>query len=275
MQPVLHFELANHIPDLPRCYLLISEGKLLGTTTEVLALLAPEQLSVLTVELADAQFLGVANQSHACFGLQLEGEPTLDDHAWFSPRWLMRNFAAAEYDLVSRALQLGQWARDHAFCGRCGSQMHLHATERAMHCDSCGRLDFPRISPCIITVVTRGEYCLLAHHCRYPGAFYSSLAGFVEAGESLEAALRREVMEEVGIEVGRLEYFGSQSWPFPGQMMVGFFAEYAGGEICIDDDEIADARWFRYDQLPEIPGEVSISGQLIRTFVQRCQAASG
>ncbi|MCY0965509.1 NAD(+) diphosphatase [Parathalassolituus penaei] len=271
MQRILSFELHHQVPDLPHCYVLVSEGKLLGSSAELLGLLAAEQLEALALEHEGAQFLGIANNSHACFALQVEGEPEVPDHSWVAPRWLMRNFGGAEFDLVSRALQLQQWARDHSFCGRCGSRMALHPKEHAMHCDSCGRLDFPRISPCIITVVTRGEYCLLAHHTRYATAFYSSLAGFVEAGESLESALRREVMEEVGIKVGNLEYFGSQSWPFPGQMMVGFFAEYESGEICIDQDEIADARWFRYDDLPEIPGEISISGQLIRTFVQRCQ----
>ena len=275
MQRVLSFELSNTAPDLPHLYILLSEGKLLGAASGVLALLSPEQLQRLMLDVAEARFLGVANNSHACFVLTLAAEPEIPGHGWVSPRSLMGNFASAEYDLVSRALQVQQWARDHAFCGRCGSPMQLHATERAMFCSPCGRLDFPRISPCIITVVTRDDHCLLAHHTRYASAFYSCLAGFVEAGESLEAALRREVMEEVGIEVGALEYFGSQSWPFPGQMMVGFLADYVAGDIRIDADEIADARWFRYDALPDIPGEVSISGQLIREFVRRCQARYG
>lgn len=172
------------------------------------------------------------------------------------------------FALAGRAAQLLDWERDHQFCGRCGSQMRVDLKERAMRCDSCGNINYPRISPCVIVLITRGDEMLLARNANFPQPMYSTLAGFIEAGESVEETLRREVMEEVGVEVGEMRYFQSQSWPFPNQLMLGFFAEYAGGDIVCDQVEIADAQWFRADDLPMIPPESSIAGQLIRSHIQ-------
>jgi NAD+ diphosphatase len=124
----------------------------------------------------------------------------------------------------------------------------------------------------VITVITRDDHCLLAHNPAFPARFFSALAGFIEAGETIEAALRREVFEEVGLNVGRLHYFGSQAWPFPGQLMIGFHAEYESGDIAIDGIEIEEANWYRYDQLPLVPPPSTLSGQLIQAFVQRHQS---
>jgi NAD+ diphosphatase len=121
----------------------------------------------------------------------------------------------------------------------------------------------------MIVLVTRGNEMLLAHHQRSSRAIYSTLAGFVETGESVEDCVRREVMEEVGLTLGKLDYFRSQPWPFPGQLMLGFFAEYAAGEIHIDPTEIVDAKWFRYDQLPQTPAPASVAGQLIAHYCER------
>ena len=120
----------------------------------------------------------------------------------------------------------------------------------------------------MIVLVTRGDELLLAHHQRASRVMYSTLAGFVEAGESVEDCVKREVMEEVGIRVDKLEYFRSQPWPFPSQLMLGFFAEYAAGEIQVDPTEIVDAKWFRYDQLPQTPAPASVAGQLIAHYVE-------
>jgi NAD+ diphosphatase len=145
--------------------------------------------------------------------------------------------------------------------------MRVDVDERAMCCDSCTTAIYPRIAPCIIVLVTRGEELLLARNVNFPRPMYSTLAGFIEAGESAEETLIREVREEVGIEVGNLSYFHSQSWPFPSQLMLGFFAEYVSGEIVCDPAEIADARWFHYRELPPTPPASSISGQLIEHYV--------
>jgi len=170
--------------------------------------------------------------------------------------------------LAGRAAQLLDWERDHQFCGRCGEKMRVDLAERAMRCDPCRIINYPRIAPCIITLVTRGEELLLARNANFPQPMYSTLAGFIEAGESAEETLIREVREEVGVEVQNLRYFQSQSWPFPNQLMLGFFAEYAGGDIVCDPTEIADAQWFHYTNLPMIPPVASISGQLIQHYIE-------
>jgi NAD+ diphosphatase len=136
-----------------------------------------------------------------------------------------------------------------------------------MRCDPCDAINYPRIAPCVIVLVTRDEELLLARNVNFPQPMYSTLAGFIEAGETAEETLVREVREEVGIEVGNLRYFQSQSWPFPNQLMLGFFADYTGGDIVCDQTEIADARWFRPSDLPMIPPPASVSGQLIRHHI--------
>jgi NAD+ diphosphatase len=142
---------------------------------------------------------------------------------------------------------------------------------RAMACAACRSLLYPRIAPCVIVLVTRGEEMLLARNARFPRPMYSTLAGFIEPGESAEDTLRREIREEVGVEIGESRYFASQPWPFPNQLMLGFFADYAGGELVPDGDEIAEAGWYHPRDLPPVPPPTSIAGQLIR---QHCAASA-
>ena len=132
-----------------------------------------------------------------------------------------------------------------------------------MTCPSCRLISYPRLSPSIIVLVTRGDEILLARNANWPQGMYSTLAGFVEAGESIEQTLHREVFEEVGLRVKNLKYFGSQSWPFPNSLMLGFHAEYDGGDIVCQAEEIADAQWFTIDNLPQTPPKTAISGWLI------------
>jgi NAD+ diphosphatase len=171
--------------------------------------------------------------------------------------------------LISRGMQLVTWSKQHQFCGQCGQATHKHTVEDAYHCQYCELFFYPRISPCMMSLITKGDYCLLAQHQKHRGGFYSTLAGFVEAGENVEQTVHREVMEEVGLKVGQLSYFTSQPWPFPHQLMIGFFAEYQSGDITIDDDEIIDAQWFHYTQLPEIPPPETLSGMMIAAFVKK------
>jgi len=172
--------------------------------------------------------------------------------------------------LAGRGYQIAEWARTHRFCGTCGHRMAHVAGERAMRCEACGHSAYPRISPAMMVLVKRGPAILLAHNAAAPPGRMSALAGFLEAGESIEEAIHREVLEEVGLAVKDLRYFGSQSWPFPHSLMIAFTAEYAGGEITLHDQEIDEARWFGPgDPLPALSPAQSISRALIDANLPR------
>jgi NAD+ diphosphatase len=194
-----------------------------------------------------------------CPGLELKGL-----------RELFGLLPEADMEVAARAFQTLEWSAAHAFCGRCGTPTVYSTSEPARNCPSCGATFFPRITPAVITLVRRGPAVLLARGLRFGPRFYSLIAGFVEAGETLEQAVEREVLEEVGIKVRDITYFGSQSWPFPSQLMVGFTAHHADGELRINESEISDARWVSPSALPddiELPTNYSISGRLIRSVL--------
>ena len=173
----------------------------------------------------------------------------------------------SEFSMASRALQYLTWRQSHSYCCRCGHRTRAHPKELAMICDHCHYRQYPRISPCIITVIHDGPYVLLGRAKRFPEGMYSCLAGFIEAGESAEQAVKREVFEEAGVEVGNLTYVSSQSWPFPHSLMLGFYAQYEAGQAYCRDDELVDIQWFRYDQLPQVPPSGSIAHLLIQQWV--------
>lgn len=173
------------------------------------------------------------------------------------------------FALAGRALQLLHWRSYHRYCGSCGAPTQALNSERVLQCLQCEALYYPKISPCVIGIVVRGEQCLLARNARFPEGMFSAIAGFIEAGETAEAALRREIKEEVNLVVDKLDYIGSQSWPFPSQLMLGFVAEYHSGEIEVDGDEIVEAGWFSAENLPHVPPPQTISGSLIQTFLER------
>lgn len=177
------------------------------------------------------------------------------------------------FRLACRAIQIKDWDRNHQFCGRCGGAMTDKTDDRAKICPSCGLLNYPRISPAVIVAVERGNRILLARARRFTAALYSVIAGFVEPGETLEECVRREVMEETGIRIRAIRYFGSQPWPFPDSLMIGFTAEYESGELRIDGTELVDAGWFAAGELPAIPGPISIARRLIDAFAARHAAA--
>ena len=174
--------------------------------------------------------------------------------------------------LSGRAFQIVEWDRTHRYCGVCGTATHDKVGERARECPSCGHTAYPRVSPAMMVLVTRGREMLLARANRFPPGMYSALAGFVEPGETIEDCIAREVREEVGVEVVRPVYFGSQSWAFPHSLMIAFTAEYAGGELVPDASEIAEARWFTPETLPATPMSISIARKLIDATAQRLAA---
>jgi NAD+ diphosphatase len=171
--------------------------------------------------------------------------------------------------IAARAFQVADWERSHRYCGRCGTPTRDKPGERAKECPACGHLAYPRVSPAMMVLVTRGSELLLARAHRFAPGMYSALAGFVEPGETIEDCIRREVREEVGIGVDGISYFGSQAWAFPHSLMIAYTAAYAGGRLRADEDEIADVRWFAPDALPVLPPPVSIARRLIDATAAR------
>ncbi|KZM42980.1 phosphohydrolase [Marinomonas sp. SBI22] len=188
-------------------------------------------------------------------------------------RELLFNQDEAGYLLISRARQLATWDKDHQYCSRCSTPLkNKHDREHTKICPKCNHRSYPRISPCIIVSIRKGDSILLARGMMSPPGRYSNIAGFVEAGETLEQAVAREVEEEVGIRVKNVTYHSSQPWSFPHQLMTGFLAEYDSGEITPAPGEIDEADWFEIDALPEIPSTATISGQIIVDHIKHIKS---
>ncbi|MCV2886603.1 NAD(+) diphosphatase [Aestuariibacter sp. AA17] len=212
------------------------------------------------------QLIHVGELNHTpCFAVDMGFEDTNDSALRLhSLRAFLTQGKDRYFELAARAWQQILFLRTHKYCGQCGSRMRVIDWELATHCDTCKHRCYPRISPCIIVAIKKGDHILLAQGpSQRERGMFSTLAGFVESGESLENAVHREVMEEVGIRVKNLRYFGSQPWPFPHSLMVGYLAEYDSGEIQVDGHEILEANWYSKATLPVVPPEFSIAGKLI------------
>ncbi|MEF7613831.1 NAD(+) diphosphatase [Aquincola sp. MAHUQ-54] len=230
--------------------------------------LAPQAPTLFGAIDAPRHYLGRLD-GHDCWTLALAEAPP----GWrrVPLRAAMMQFPAPLMALAGRAAQVLEWDRAHRFCGVCGTPTQAHERERSRVCPACGHTAYPRISPAMMALVWREGELLLARAPHFAPGMYSALAGFVEPGESLEDCVAREVEEEVGVQVKNLRYFGSQSWPFPHSLMVAFTAEWAGGEIVPQADEIEHAAWYRIGELPGIPPRFSIAGHLIRDQVASMQ----
>lgn len=221
-------------------------------------------------EAVRTQYLGLFGESH-CYSAEFPADTEAPDGLAFRDlRMLFASLDEHHHAIAGRAVQIVEWDRSHQFCGACGKPTELGTTDRSRACPDCAIPGYPRLAPAMIVAVERGDEILLARSPHFPAGIYSVLAGFVEPGESAEDAVVREVYEETRLVVDDVRYFGSQPWPYPNSLMLGFTAQYVAGEISTEEDELEDAGWFRYDKLPNtFPGNISISQWLLQDFVAR------
>jgi NAD+ diphosphatase len=225
--------------------------------------------ALLGLETKFEQYIGRCNNT-SIFIAELKDSVRLTEHLEFIKlRSLYGKISDELFALAGRAIQIFHWYTTHLFCGRCGSRMRIRRTELAKICAECEFTSFPRLSPAVIMSVTHGDKILLARSPHFPRGMYSTLAGFVEPGETFEEAVAREVREEVGLNVRNIQYEGSQPWPFPHSIMAAFSSTCSSGTIRIDKNEIEDAAWFSRDRLPPLPSRISIARHLIELFLHK------
>lgn len=227
-----------------------------------------KNLEELNISTERSHYIGIFN-GHPCYAGEIENEMnTPEDMVFEDLRSLYNELDEDIYLLAGRASQIVNWDRTHKFCGQCGTPTVTKDDEMAKICPECGFISFTRLSPAVITAIIRDGKLLMALHTRTPGDMYGLIAGFVEPGETLTEAVQRETLEEVGLRVNNIKYFGSQPWPYPNSLMIAFTADYESGEIEVDGKEIIDAHWFSPDELPRIPSKMSIAGELIEWYVE-------
>ncbi len=228
-----------------------------------------EEINKLNIKFKSSFFIGEFD-GKACFAIELESELSLQgDFELISLRDIGILGENELFLIAGRANQILNWDKTHRFCGKCGSKTENKKDEMAKVCPSCKNVMYPVICPAIIVAITKGDEILLAHNSGFKDNMYSLIAGFVEAGEDLESAVKREIFEEVGIKVKNIEYYKSAPWPFPNSLMLGFFAEYESGEINVDGEEITDASWFSKDNFPNLPLKFSLARNLIDKFLEK------
>jgi len=250
-------------PDPEPLSFLFFKGQML-VREEDIALPDAALVALLGMPQANLQPLGLLDGRY-CRSGWFDAEPALPPgYAWRGLRSLFGALAEPLLAVAGRAAQIAEWARTHRFCGACGGGTVLAAGERCLKCANCGHLAYPRISPAMMVLIRKGDSVLMALHQAPAVQRFVPLAGFLEAGESIEEAIHREVYEEVGLRVHNLCYFASQSWPFPHSLMLAFTADYLDGEIRVDANELQEARWFGpNDEWPERVPQVSISSVLV------------
>lgn len=255
-------------------HILISDGEILTPELAPWRPLSGNEYQALSYKEESRHFLGTVS-GVPLFANELDPDADEPEGYCFNNLWsYLGRLNDATFNLLGRSKQIIDWYQNHKFCGQCGEPTDDTNPDRSRSCSNCNNLFYPRLSPSIIVLVTRGEDVLLAKNVNARGNFYSTLAGFIEPGESIEEAVHREVFEEVGLKIKNLEYFSSQSWPFPNSLMLGFHAEYDEGDIILQEEEIADAQWFHYKDMPNKPAMVSISGWLVAAFIKKIEEAS-
>lgn len=230
--------------------------------------LSSEDIKGLEIELKKKSYISVFDQT-PCYAAELGNDLRLPDKfAFYGLRQLLEQLDESIFTAAGKGYQIIHWERINQYCGRCGTPNRDKVDERAKQCPNCGLITYPRISPAVIVAIIKGNSILLARNKNFAGNYYSVISGFVEPGETFEECVKREVKEEVGINVKNIRYFGSQPWPFPDSLMVGFIAEYEGGEIKVDNEEIVKAAWFTAGDLPNVPPKNTIAKDLVDWFIK-------
>ena len=251
----------------PNYWFIFNHDKLLINPKNELKLLFTDNLKNFFIFPIREHYLGTLD-SHDCYVAEVMPETSLPEGMAFED--LKQLYHVLDEDifiLAGRAIQIINWDKDHQFCGKCGTPTQKRKYENAKKCPECGHMEFPRLSPAVITAIVKDGKLLMAKHSYGLKDRYSLIAGFVEPGETIEEAVERETMEEVGLKVKNVQYFGSQPWPFPHSLMLAFTAEYENGEIKVDEKEIVDADWFYPDEIRRMPSKISIASELIEWFI--------
>ncbi len=251
-----------------RWFVFMSDKMMVAEAGETISVPCFTNPAELGLEPIREWYLGTLAGRH-CYCAEISETASVSDKMAFRGlRYLYGRLEESLHRIAMKAVHMIEWDRTTRYCGYCGMETIRARGMIAKECPCCELLIFPRISPAVIVLVEKENRVLLARVKRFTSELYSVLAGFVELGETLEEAVQREIEEEVGIKVKNIRYFGSQPWPFPDSLMIGFTAEYDSGEIKIDETEIVDAGWFDPERLPTIPGKISIARKLIDWFVE-------
>ena len=231
------------------------------------------QENLLNIDIKEHLYIGIGNNGNDIYAVDISNSNDdinigYESIIEYDLRHLLVTSTSDDILLMGRANQLLHWIRSNKYSGYSGELNKFNSKEQALYCPQTSSMIYPSISPCVLALVIKGNEILLARNNLFPEGLFSVLAGFVEASESAEETVMREVMEEVGIKVKNIQYIGSQPWPFPSQLMLGFKCEYESGDLVIDEEEIAEANWYNIDNLPLIPPRSSLSGQIIRSYIE-------
>ncbi len=264
------FEMCSEITSEALCF-IYSEGQILVRKNEVIEIPCYRESEAFINDVEKLWYLGKW-QGTSCFAYEVDREMMESVRAkglkWIGFRDIRWNDAIECYQIAVKAQHLLNWDRRTRYCGCCGHLNQRKVDERAKKCPNCGNLQFPRISPAIIVGIKKDNQILMAHNSGFVDGLYSVIAGFVEQGETLETAVKREIYEEVGIKVKNIRYFQSRPWNSVDSLMLGFIADYDSGEIKVDGKEIVDARWCDKDHLPEVlPNRISTAWHIINEII--------
>lgn len=256
------------ITNSPAYWFIFNEGKLLINPENDLKLPFTNSLKEFSILPIRTQYIGTL-EDYPCYAAEVVPDTAAPQGMYFEDlKYIYDTLNEDIFLLSGRAIQIINFDKTHQFCGKCGGPTQDVEHEIAKICPDCNLMSFPRISPAVITAIIKDSKILMAKHS-YGPARYSLIAGFVEPGETLKEAVRREIAEEVSLKVKNIKYFGSQSWPFPHSLMIGFTAEYESGEIKVDGKEIEKANWFAPNEVPRMPSKMSIASDLIDWFIEK------